>query len=526
MGDYINPGYDGFENIIAGKYIDKTGLISLINDSLDTSDKLICVSRPRRFGKSFSAKMLSAYYDKSCDSHKLFDKFEISKSDTYEKFINKFNVVYLDITGFISAADNPDSIVNDIKTTLIKELIKEDSSIENDVKLTEALLTFRKKEEVKFFFIIDEWDALFREFPEKTDLLKSYINFLRELFKNGSITDKIMSGAYMTGILPIKKYGTQSAVSDFIEYTMTSPGDFAGYIGFTECEVKALCEKYEMSFEDAKKWYDGYVFDKVGSVYNPNSLMTAIKKKHFSNYWGKTESYESIIPYIEMNFDGLKSDIISLLGSGNVITDIDSYQNDMTTIKNKDDVLTLLIHLGYLGYNQDKRTVYIPNEEARKELLRAVKESSRKEIVNLIKDSDKILQCTLSGDAEAVSEIISKVHETGVAPLYYNDEQSLRYVIRFAYISAIDEYVRIEELPTGHGYADVVYLPKKGSSKPALLIELKWNKAVDSAISQIKNNNYPKILKDYGTDFILVGITYDSETKKHSCIIENHISSM
>ena len=520
MGSYINPGNEGFKNITAGKYVDKTGLIELINRTLNTSDKLICVSRPRRFGKSFCAKMLSAYYDKSCDSRDLFDGLKISATDSYDRYINKYNVVYLDITDFISKTQSIDDIVNEIKYALLKELSALYPDISTDDSIGEAFLTACGHDTEKFFFVIDEWDALFREFPDRQDILKKYINLLRELFKNGNITDRIMSGAYMTGILPIKKYGTQSAVSDFQEYTMTSPGDFAEYIGFTAGEVRELCDRYGMSFEDAEKWYDGYWFDGVGSVYNPNSLMTAIKKKRFANYWGKTESYESIIPYIEMDYDGLRQDIISLLGSGRVTTDIDSYQNDMTTINNKDDVLTLLVHLGYLGFNADDNTVYIPNEEAGKELLRAVKGSSRKEVVNLINQSELLLQSTLNGDGKAVADIISKIHETGVAPLYYNDEQSLRYVIRFAYLAAVDEYVRVEELPSGHGYADVVFIPKKGSAKPAMLIEIKWDEPVDAAIAQIKDRNYPRVLEESGTGYLIVGITYNSRTKEHACFIE------
>ena len=390
MGDFINPGNDGFANIKAGKYQDKTGLIDLVNDVLNTSDKLICVSRPRRFGKSFSAKMLSAYYDRSCDSHSLFDDLKISQTKDYEKNLNKLNVVYLDITYFISKASNADNVVYDVKDALIGELGVKYPELRKKTELGEALLSYCEREETKFFFVIDEWDALFREFPNNHDLHKSYINLLRELFKNGNVTDKIISGAYITGILPIKKYGTQSAVSDFLEYTMVSPGDYAEFIGFTEEEVKGLCERYNLSFDEAKRWYDGYHFGALGSVYNPNSLMTAIKKS-FANYWGKTETYESIIPYIEMDFDGLKQDIFSLLGHGKVTTDIDSYQNDMTSIKNKDDVLTLLVHLGYLGYNTEDRSVYVPNEEAEKELLRAVKGSNRKEMIELIKSSDLLL---------------------------------------------------------------------------------------------------------------------------------------
>lgn len=519
MGIYLNPGNEGFRNIIAGKYVDKTGLIALMNDTLNTSDKLTCVSRPRRFGKSFSAKMLAAYYDKSCDSSELFEGLKIAALPSYEKYRNKFNVIYLDVTDFISTALNPSDIVTSIRESLRGELKQAFSNVSSARTLGMAFVAAYEEVGEKFFFIIDEWDALFREFPKEEKLLKEYVNFLRELFKNGNITDKVMAGAYMTGILPIKKYGTQSAISDFIEYTMISPGKFAGYIGFVEEEVRALCEKEGISYDLARKWYDGYYFDGVGSVYNPSSLMSAIRKGTFANYWGKTETYESIVPYIEMDFDGLKQSLISLLGAGKVFTDVDSYQNDMTSIKNKDDVLSLLVHLGYLGYHAEDKTVYVPNEEARQELLRAVQNSNRKELVELIRLSDHILKSTIDGNAEVVGNVISRIHDM-VPPLFYNDEQSLRYVIRFAYLTAIDSYVRIEELPSGHGFADIVFLPKKNADRPAILIELKWNKPVDSAIQQIKEKKYPALLKEYGEDFLLVGIMYDTETKEHVCAIE------
>lgn len=224
----------------------------------------------------------------------------------------------------------------------------------------------------KFIFIIDEWDALFRESKKDAFLQESYIRLLRGLFKNSSKTDKMIEAAYMTGILPIKKYGTQSAMTDFREYTMLQPKKLAEYVGFTEKDVENLCKTYHMDFDEMKKWYDGYSFNKEKSVYSPNSVIEAIKNEEFGNYWTRTETYEALQIYIDLDQDGLKEAIIQMLGGGRVLIDDGTFQNDMTTIKSRDDVLTLLVHLGYLAYDSAKSSVYIPNEEVKKEFIRAL----------------------------------------------------------------------------------------------------------------------------------------------------------
>jgi hypothetical protein len=221
-----------------------------------------------------------------------------------------------------------------------------------------------------------------------------------------------------------------------------------------------------------------------------------------------------------MDFDGLKEAIVQMLGGSHCPVKTIAFQNDMTSIKSRDDVFTLLVHLGYLAYDATDETVRIPNEEIRQEFIAAVENGSRKELAKLIRTSDLLLEATLDMDGDAVGEIIGETHDAGCAPLFYNNEQALQSVIRFAYISSVDEFLRIEELPSGRGCADVVYIPKKGSSLPVMVVELKWNKPVDSAIDQIKNRNYPQALEDYGSDILLVGVSYDDKTKKHNCRIE------
>lgn len=374
MGMYLNIGNAGFRSVRKGLYVDKSGLISFINSTLGTKDKLTCVSRPRRFGKSFATQMLCAYYDKSCDSRELFCDLEIAKEPGYEQFLNQYDVIYLDITWFISTEKNVKNTVSYLQEQVIEELCSVYKDVEKERSLPVVLAKIAETTGHRFIIIIDEWDALFREAKEDTDLQKEYLQLLRGLFKS-SLTDKMIEAAYMTGILPIKKYGTQSALTDFREYTMLQPKKLAEYVGFTEEEVIRLCQEYDMDFDDAKRWYDGYSFSRVKSVYSPNSVIQAISNEEFGDYWTETETYESLKFYIGLNEDGLQDAIISMLGGERCRINTRTFQNDMSNIKSKDDVLTLLVHLGYLAFDSAKKEVYIPNQEVADEFKNAVEYS-------------------------------------------------------------------------------------------------------------------------------------------------------
>lgn len=512
-------GNDGFRAIRKGRYVDKTGLISFINETLGTADKLTCVSRARRFGKSFAVKMLCAYYDKSCDSSELFDGLEIAEDPSYRKYLNKYDVIYLDMTLFISLCGNMKDIMAYIQEQVIQEIADVYPAAAGEEHLSMAMAKASASAGIKFIVIIDEWDALFREAKNDTDLQKEYIRLLRGLFKS-SLTDSMIEAAYMTGILPIKKYGTQSAMTDFREYTMLSPKRLAKYAGFTETEVRQLCEDYGMDFGEAKRWYDGYSFKNVPSVYNPNAIMRAMQNQEFGSYWTETETYEALKIYIDMDFDGLREAILSMLGGEKCPVNTGTFQNDLTSLRSRDDVMVLLIHLGYLAYDGEAEKVYIPNEEIRQEFFLALKHSGHWEIAKLVKESDELLRAVLNLDGEKVAGAIEKMHSASTAPIFYNNEQALRSVIRLAFISCMEQFREIQELPSGNGYADMVYLPKKGSVMPIMLVELKWNKGAEGAIAQIKERNYPEVFEGYGSEVLLVGISYDERTKKHECVIE------
>ena len=522
MGNYLNPGNSGFETVRNSRYVDKSGLIRLINDTIRTKQKLSCVSRPRRFGKSFAAQMMCAYYDKTCDSSALFDDLEIARDKSYREHLNKYDVIYLDMTAVIGATDKAD-IVSFVKRNVTQELTMAYPGLKVCEAFYDTLSNAVELAGNQIIMIIDEWDAPIREAKDQPEIQREYLEFLRSLFKNSGITDKVFAAVYMTGILPIKKDGSQSAISDFKEYTMVKPGKFGPYVGFLEDEVKKLCQDYNADFAMMKHWYDGYAFRNVESVYNPNSVMEAIRNDDFDSYWTQTSAAESLMGYISLNFDGLSRTITELIGGVEVSVNTKAFANDLVTFRNRDDVLTLLIHLGYLAYDEESGRVRIPNQEIRMEFANSIREIKRDETIRRVRESDQLIYDTVHRNAEAVAAQIERIHAEE-APLYYNAEQSLRSVIKRAYFSYADEYLKFEELPAGVGYADIVYLPKKDSPLPALVIELKWNKSAGGAIEQIRDKHYPDAIKDYGGEILLVGINYDKDApagkRKHTCVIE------
>ena len=521
MGTYLNPGNSGFTVIRNRKYIDKSGLIRLINDTIDTKQKLTCISRPRRFGKSFAAQMLCAYYDHTCDSSALFEDLEIAEDPDYETYRNQYSVIYLDMTGMLPAAkEEKQELTSFIIRVLSRELHEKWPELEISADLSDMLARATICSGTKFVMIIDEWDAPIRETPEQED---RYLKLLRSLFKNSGTTDKIFAAAYMTGILPIKKDGSQSAISEFKESTMLRPRVFAPFIGFTETEVRDLCQEEDVNFEKMRIWYDGYHFKEIASVYNPNSVMEAVRNDEFDSYWVQTSAAESLLTYIDMDEEGLQEDVARLIGGEEIEVQTEGFENDFQTFRDKNDVLTLMIHLGYLTYLKDEEGTgwaHIPNEEIRREFNRILRRSRHRELIRLVRESDELLKKTIAGDTDAVAAAITRVHDSNYAPQYYNDEQALRSTIRMAYLSCVDQYVKIEELPSGHGVADLVFVPKRRSMLPAMVMELKWDKTEAAAIAQIRERQYPAVLENFGGEILLVGINYDSRTKVHTCQIE------
>lgn len=521
MGIYLNPGNNKFKRAVNSDiYVDKTELIKYTNSIVDTLQSCVCVSRPRRFGKSMAADMLTAYYSKGCDSRELFSSLEIAKDENFEEHLNKYDTIFLNMQEFLSRSSNVKELLERVEGKVIRELKKQYPDVElyDENDLAETMQDIFAESECPFIVIIDEWDCIFREFKHDKAAQEIYLDFLRDLLKD----KEYIYLAYMTGILPIKKYGTHSALNMFDEFSMIDPGPLAEYVGFTEKEVEALCQKYQMDINEIKNWYDGYSFEEVESVYSPKSVVSCMRLGKLGNYWNQTETFEALQIYIDMNFEGLRDDILSMIAGETVPVNTRSFTNDMTTFRTEDDVLTLLIHLGYLGYRYADKTVFIPNEEIRSEYVSAIAVSDWGEVSKALKNSADTLQAIWQGREEQVAEGIRQAHfET--SHLQYNDENALSYTISLALYAARNFYTVHRELSGGKGFADIVYVPRKRFlDKPALVVELKWDKNAEGAIQQIKEKEYCRSLEEYKGNLLLVGINYDKKTQVHTCKIEQY----
>ena len=520
MGIYLNPGNISFAKTIRSEiYVDKTGLIACTNEYLNTRDHYLCVSRPRRFGKSMTLEMLAAYYSCGCDSRELFAGFKIAQYKDFEKHLNQYDVIYLNMQQFLIRAKKQE-VTQYLEQAVLEEL-REVYGNWFSAQITDLATALEKifvKTEKQFIFLIDEWDCVMRERQESEAMQKQYLDFLRDLLKD----QPYVALAYVTGILPVKKYGQHSALNMFWEYSMTNQKMLEEYTGFTEEEVKALCERYDMDFEEISSWYDGYRFKNYKHIYNPKSVVEAMTCRDCSNYWTSTETYEALKIYMEMDFDGLRAEIVQMLGGGHVRVNTRSFQNDMRNFNTKDDVLTLLIHLGYLGYDSNEKEAFIPNKEIIEEFENAMSVGGWPNVMNVLKASEKLLEDTMRGDAESVAKELDKAHSEVASILTYNDENSLGCAIGLAYYSARKDYKLIRELPAGKGYADIAFLPLPHTNKPAMVVELKYDRSVSAAIQQIKDRQYMQALEGYTGEILLVGVNYNKANpdKPHSCVIE------
>lgn len=517
MGIYLNPDNTDFHEALNSEiYVDKTDLIKHTNSKIRTANKYICVSRPRRFGKSMAGDMLAAYYSSGCDSKEMFSKYKISAAPTFEKHLNKYNVIHINMLDFVSKCNSITESLDYLSKRLIHEIKRANGDVDcfdwND--LMSVLADVFNEKKVPFIFIIDEWDCVFREYKNDTEGQIQYLDFLRRILKDQSY----VALAYMTGILPIKKYGKHSALNMFTEISMTNAAPMQEFTGFTEKEVRKLCEEYNKDFNEVKRWYDGYTVDGE-SIYNPKSVVEALTRGTFRNYWTSTENYEALEEFIFRNDDGLRDTVIKLLAGEKKKIDPSTFTNDMVTFNSQDDVLTLLVHLGYLTFDSETNEVAIPNYEVSEQFASTIRNKDWAEVSKSLKVSDDLLQATLSCDAEKAAKLISDSHSENTSILQYNDENSLACVLSIAYYSARKDYILHRELPTGKGFADLVFIPRPGRQLPSLIMELKKGHSAEEAIEQIKNNDYISKVSEYSSEIILVGINY-GEKKEHTCIIE------
>lgn len=524
MGLYLNPNAEAFKDDRNTRiYIDKSLVVAELNNLVSSKEDFICISRPRRFGKSMVGNLISAYYSKGCDTREIFSQMKIGQVPDYDKYLNKLNVIKLDLNGWYQNAiqrRRKEYLIADIHKTLAGEFKESFESIafSGEETLDLCILKVYKETGEKFVIIIDEYDVLVRErVPE--ELFQDYLSFLNGLFKDTTLRPAIAL-AYITGIIPIVRDKIQSKLNEFTEYTMLRPRQFAGMIGFTEEEVKELCEKYDMDYDECLRWYDGYKMSDTIRVCNPLSVVTAMLDREYDSYWSATGSFEALRDYILMYFEGIRQDVIKMISGESVEVDVGTFRNTLDNFESKDDVFTYLIHLGYLCYNRKEKTCYIPNEEVRQEWIKSIKLSpDYKKVMAVVNASKKLLDDTIQGNEEAVARALDAAHTEVTNPLTYNDEHCFQSAICLAYFYANTRYTLVKELPTGKGYADLVLIPYLPNI-PALVIELKHNKSTESALQQIKEKNYCQALNNYKGNLLFVGISYDEKTKEHTCRIE------
>lgn len=524
MGRFLNIGNQKYADFAKTKYfIDKTELLNVLLEK-DADEKFICCSRPRRFGKSVTANMLTAYFGRGVDSRNLFEPLKCTKNELFLKNINQYDTIFVDIQEqFVAAADIGTDPNQYLRNCIINELReKYPELISGCLSLATALSIINAATGNQFVIIFDEWDYPIRELDKDSKERLDYIEFLRGLFK-GSNAMSYIRLAYLTGILPMVRAKGQSAVNNFHEYTMVRPKDLGDFVGFTEEEVAGLCEKFHIDFQQMKEWYNGYNIN-GRAVYNPLSVVRAIAEDDFGQFWTDTGSYEDIGELVNRNFDGLREAVIEMLSGNRIHVNTAGCKNDMHTFMNKDQVITTLIHLGYFAYDKTAQEAYVPNKEIQEVFYNYMENQSGDNLSKFMELSESIAQAVLSMDGDMAARLVQGVHNDFISSIEYNDENSLACTITVALLAFFRYYHRpVREFPCGKGFADIVYLPlAKHPNRPVVVVELKWNQSARTAVTQIKERAYPDCLQDYSGEILLAGITYDKKTKEHQCIIERY----
>ena len=525
MAIYLNPSNDSFlSDRKFPLYVDKSLLIKETNACFGINQmKFMCVTRPRRFGKTMALSMLNAYYSKGCDSRELFKDLKIAGDPSFEAHLNKHNVIQIDMAGIYTRIDDKNLFVAKIKSDLLRDLREAYPSLDlSSCLLEEAIVAIKNAYGDRFVFLIDEWDVIYREQERNAKLCDEYTDFLRSLFKASDVSSCI-DLVYMTGILPIRRYNTQSALNMFKEYNMLSPGRLASFFGFTEEEVRGLCQKHDMDFGEIKSWYDGYKL-KGTEIYNPKSVVEAIDEGECGDYWVTTSATEAVANY--MNFDGgfLKGTVSRLIAGESVPVNAGSFGNDLSKVNTPDAALTVLIHLGYLGFVPSEERngtglCFVPNREISQEFGRAAKELDWKDVYSPLLKSKELYERTLLGDCAFINSALDENREGLVSQFNRNDENLLSVIVQISYTYARRIHPTDKEVSVPRGRGDIVLYPGPKGASP-WVIELKVGRSAEEAIAQIKEKRYFDCFHDYKGKVLLLGINFDPKAERHSSKIE------
>ncbi|WP_294169027.1 AAA family ATPase [uncultured Clostridium sp.] len=517
MSIYLNTNkpLENYKDLYRSRYfIDKSLIIDRLNEVIETSDKYICITRPRRFGKSSVADMLGAYYSRGLNSKEIFDNLNISKVQSYKEYLNKYNVINISFNKLPNKIGSYDEYISLIQETIKDDIKTSYPHIEFKSFYTISDMLFATQE--KFIFILDEWDYIFSNnlFEENQN---DYLEFLRNLLKD----QPYVALCYMTGVLPIKKYSSGSALNMFDEYTFLKDRIFGEYFGFTEEEVIEICNKNgKMNFKELESWYNGYFTATEIKIYNPRSVVKALQNNYCDSYWTNTGEMNEVAEYLKYNVLDIREEVIEMV-SGEEIDIIinEEFRAGQGVPRNKEEIYSAMIVLGFLSYYDGY--LKIPNRELMKEFEKALKDESFGYVSEIIENSKTMLKSTINGDTKKVEAILHDIHNSEIPILQYNDENSLSCVLTLAYLSARDTYRIEREEKTGKGYADFTFHPRRKNDIP-FIVELKKDEEPEIAINQIKEKEYIQKFRDANKNkkILAVAICYDSKNKEHKCKIE------
>ena len=531
--------YEAYKDITQMRFfVDKTLLLTKVIDSVEVDrQNYLCITRPRRFGKSVMASMLGAFFGNAVNAEDIFQNLEIAseevnrKKEYYAAHINKHNVIYIDFSRMPRNCTEYSRYIDRIQDGLNRDLLEAypEAGVKPDHAVWDNLNMVFEQSGERFIFIMDEWDAVFhKSFIREADQ-KAYLEFLRDLLKGQAYTEQ----AYMTGILPIAKYSSGSELNMFLEYDMATKMKFSEYFGFND-EVDRLFHIYKnttemcrIDREDLTEWYDGYHTAAGERLYNPRSVVSALTDNQISNYWTSSGPYDEIFYYIRNNITEVRDDIALMVSGEHIEIKLDGYSAVNAELSTKNQIYSAMVVYGLLTYDEEASEVFIPNRELMDKYNELLMSSDSLGYVHqLAKESGRMLKATLEGDTETMAEILLYAHNTEAGILSYNHEVELSAIINLVYLAARDKYRVEREDKAGKGFVDFIFYPEKKGAD-AIIIELKVDADPQEAIRQIKEKEYGLRVKGklaerpkYTGRILAVGISYDARTKEHYCEVE------
>ncbi len=497
-------------------FVDKSILIEKINELVGTASQYVCITRPRRFGKTINAMMLACYYSKNANFKSLFDNLQISNCESYLEHLNKHNVIYMTMNELPKPNCSYEEFIERYIHLLIEDLKELAPNIQMNEKLSLSDLFTQVYNETNdgFIFIIDEWDYIFNNNLFSNEDRENFLQFLKDLLKDKPYVEL----AYMTGVLPIAKYSSGSALNMFVEFNITNDYQFDKYFGFTHNEVEILCSKQsKVSIDGLKDWYNGYHTCNNLQIYNPRSVVLALNQGVCQSYWTNTGPMDEILYYINNDTDSIKDDVVRMVSNIPLEIKLKGYSAEQKELNTRNQILSAMTVYGFLSYHDE--TLTIPNKELRIKFDEALEDKSMGSVSEIVMKSNEMLKATLRKDTETMEKLIQEAHDINIPIIKYNDENSLACIITLVYLSARTKYKIVREMPAGIGFADFIFYPND-KNKPAFIIELKKDSTPDEALKQIKEKRYALALKDYTGQKLAVGISYDSKFKSHKVKIE------